>query len=387
MFVMIAVYAAIACFIAWIWIDYFRLIDVYGNENLQYILYTFFLGAGSILIVVELHDHDLLKWIPIEPNESMVNNFLYCVFKIGLVEEIAKMIPLVIMYLCFRSQFKEPLDYVAFAAISALGFAAAENTLYFISNNGAVISARAILTSVGHMFYSSLIGYRIVLTKYRDIKPKILIIPGFIVIVILSHAFYDFWLLYGNGNGLISILFFLVTVSWYATILNNALNNASTFSYKKTIEPGVVIKRIAIYYGIVFVIQFLVNGFVKDFSHATSSFLSSFQSLVIILSSVVVRLSRFTLIQGRWQPIKIELPFGYSQGSGISIKGGSIYGTTLNKYYEEYFTINPLSKNVSIDTPRVARTLKRDCSLRVMKYIMWLRFLRMIKGNCSTDTY
>ncbi|HXB13496.1 MAG TPA: PrsW family glutamic-type intramembrane protease, partial [Bacteroidia bacterium] len=168
---MYAVYAAIACFIAWIWIDYFRLIDVYGNENLQYILYTFFLGAGSVLIVVELHDRDLLKWIPIEPNESMVNNFLYCVFKIGLVEEIAKMIPLLIMYYVFRSQFKEPMDYVAFAAISALGFAAAENTLYFIANNGAVISARAILTSVGHMFYSSLIGYGIVLTKYRDIKP------------------------------------------------------------------------------------------------------------------------------------------------------------------------------------------------------------------------
>ncbi|HXB10916.1 MAG TPA: hypothetical protein VNZ45_02940, partial [Bacteroidia bacterium] len=113
------------------------------------------------------------------------------------------------------------------------------------------------------------------------------------------------------------------------------------------------------YYGVVFVIQFLVNGYVKDFYHATSAFLTSFQSSVIILGSVVVRLSRFTLIQGRWQPIKLELPFGYSQGSGVSIKGGSIYGTTLNKYYEEYFTINPLSKNASIDTPRVAYIEKR----------------------------
>jgi len=154
------------------------------------------------------------------------------------------LLTIIIIYIFSRSVFKQPIDYIAFAAISALGFAAAENTIYFINHHGEVISSRAILTSVGHMFYSALIGYGIVLVKYRNIKIsfKIWIIPGFALLAVFSHAFYDFWLITGHGASsmLISILFFLFTVSWYSTILNNALNNSSTFSYKRTISSDAV---------------------------------------------------------------------------------------------------------------------------------------------------
>ena len=373
------IYILVACFIAWIWIDYFRLIGVYGKENLKYIVFTFLLGAASTQIVLALHRNSILNLIPLDLKGDMVNDFLYCLVKIGLVEEFSKMVPFIIMYLFFRPIFKQPIDYIAIAAISGLGFAAAENILYFINHNGEVISARAILTSVGHMFYSALIGYGIVLVKYRNIKPayRVLIIPAFALLAIFSHAFYDFWIITGQGtaSGWISILFFLLTVSWYATILNNALNNSTEFSYKKTVNSDMVMTGILTYYVIVFIIQFAVNAYVKSPSDATIHLLSTMRPSLIIISAVAARLSRFTLIQGRWEPIKLELPFKYTSGIGlfgIGIKGGSFKEESLNKYYEEYFTINSVARNASSSAPRIAYIekklfLKDDESLHVTR--------------------
>ncbi len=374
---MIVIYALIACFIAWIWIDYFRLIEVYGREDLKYILISFFLGAASTQLIFVIHKYGQVdQIIPLELGGGMLNDFLYCVLKIGLIEESVKMIPFIIMLLFFRSIFKEPIDYIAFTAISALGFAAAENTLYFVHNNGEVISSRAILTSVGHMFYSSLIGYGIVLKKYRNIKSGIrfFIIPAFALLAIFSHAFYDFWLIDGrrNGSAIISILFFLLTVSWYATILNNALNNDSTFSYKRTVNNDKVMTRILLYYLVVFCIQFGVNAYEKGISRATDYLLGGFYTSVIIIFSIAARLSRFILIQGRWQPIKLELPFRINDGGtwffSIGIKGNSYLDTVLDKYYEEYFTISSINKNA----PKLAYIekkvfLKNDESINVTK--------------------
>lgn len=366
---MIVVYALAACFIAWIWIDYFRLIEIYGREDLKNIVIMFFLGAASSQVALFLEGYGHLDWIPLELNGNMANDFLYCILKIGLVEEFVKMIPFIIMYFVFRSAFKEPIDYVAFAAISALGFAAAENTMYFIHHHGEVIASRAILTSVGHMFYSALIGYGIVLVKYRNFKPAIrrFIVPGFAILAVLSHAFYDFWLINGRGtaSAIISIFFFLYSVSWYATILNNVLNNSSTFSYKKTINSNKVMNRILLYYGIVIVIQFGVNAYEKDASRAAMYLLGTSRAFVFIIASVSARLSRFTLIQGRWQPIKIELPFRFSTGGGgmfgisVAVRGTPLADYSLNIYYEEYFMIFPVSSKALINTPKIAYIEKR----------------------------
>ena len=43
---MIAFYIIIAVFIAWIWVDYYRLIDIYENEKLNYFILTFVLGCA-----------------------------------------------------------------------------------------------------------------------------------------------------------------------------------------------------------------------------------------------------------------------------------------------------------------------------------------------------
>jgi len=48
---MILIYLLISFFIAWIWIDYFILIDIFEKEKLRTIILTFLMGCASVLIV------------------------------------------------------------------------------------------------------------------------------------------------------------------------------------------------------------------------------------------------------------------------------------------------------------------------------------------------
>ena len=97
---MIAFYIIIAVFIAWIWVDYYRLIDIYENEKLNYFILTFVLGCASVFIVTGVNDYFLDKF-EFALNGKFINDFLYSVFKIGMLEEVAKMIPFLIVYFLF----------------------------------------------------------------------------------------------------------------------------------------------------------------------------------------------------------------------------------------------------------------------------------------------
>ena len=55
-----------------------------------------------------------------------------------MLEELVKIVPLFIILKIFPQEFNEPIDYLGFAAFSALGFSAAENILYF-DNYGSVM--------------------------------------------------------------------------------------------------------------------------------------------------------------------------------------------------------------------------------------------------------
>jgi RsiW-degrading membrane proteinase PrsW (M82 family) len=353
-----ATYALIAGFIAWIWIDYYRLIEVYGREDLKYVLFTFFLGAASFFIVWSIRKYNMLNQIPFWVDGTALNDFAYCTVKIALPEELVKFIPFVIVFLLFRGQFKQPLDYIAFAATGALGFAAAENTFSFLQYNGEIVFTRAILTSVGHMFYTILIAYGIMLSIYRDTKYWFSNLLGFTLLAILGHAYYEFWFVYSEGTYgyLMSIPFFIFSVSCFATILNNALNNDSTFTYKKTIDSDFVFTRILTYYGILFAVQFIINAYQKDFVAAMTLMIGALVCTVPIIFSAAGRLSRFTLIQNRWSPLRIELPIAITTGpdADFIIRGGLPAENILNKYYEEYITIHPISDHAAISHSKMA---------------------------------
>lgn len=381
---MIILYAIIALLIAWIWVDYYRLIDIFDKNRLAYFVFIFILGCFSVLFVIGINKF-LLDPIEFGLNGGFLNDFFYSVIGIGMIEELAKFLPFVLFYFLFKDKLTEPIDYLAYLCTSALGFSAVENAMYFYNHGPHIINGRAILATVGHMFDTALIAYGFILNRFRYKKSNLLILALFFLLASLSHGFYDFWLLHEGTKQfgwLITVGYFMITISLFATIINNALNNSSFFSYKKIINPDQVGKRLITYYGTIFFIQIVLLTILDSFVHALGNFIGAMYSTGFIVIITTTRLSRFKLIQGRWNQLKIEFPFGFKMGDPygmksnrllFSIKGDSFNETQINAFYEENFQMRPLTKRRTyIQTNRLAFMerilfLKDDESFYVIK--------------------
>jgi RsiW-degrading membrane proteinase PrsW (M82 family) len=351
---MIFLYSIIALFIAWIWIDYFRNIDIFEKENIKFILQTFFLGGVSVFIVVGVNKL-FLEDCGLHLNGKILNDFVYSTVQIGVLEEFAKLLPFVVMLVFFKAQLNEPIDYLIYICVSALGFSAVENAMYFHNYGPLLITGRAILSTVSHMFDSALVAYGLILYRFHPKYSRPWVLMGFFMLGSLSHGIYDFGLFFSGdniGGVFVIILYFFVTVSLFAVILNNALNNSRFFSYKKVINSSRVINSIFLYYGIVFVAQFLVLMNEENFEFAFSNFTSSFISTGFIVIVTTVRLSRFKLIKNRWHKLKLELPFSIVPGDPygmksnyvlVKFKGESFNEIWINEFYNEYFWLCPLT--------------------------------------------
>lgn len=373
---MVFIYSLVALFIAWIWVDYYRLIDIYEKEDLKYFILIFILGGASVSIVFGLHYIfiDSLGW---DLNGNFINDFLYCTIQIGMVEEFAKLIPFLAFYTLFKKEVNEPIDYIAYICVAALGFSAFENVMYFYNHGPQIIGGRAILSSVGHMFFTALIAYGIIRYTYQKGKYGKLELVVFFIYASLAHGFYDFWLMYtGIESGLgiiITILFFLFGLSTFATIINNALNNSNFFNHKLVINPNKIASRLIGYYVIVFILQFTLLAYTNNFDTALNSIGIPLFVIGFIVLVTSIRMSRFQLIQHKWENLSIELPFrvvyresmnGRHNRWAIRFNGDSFNETKVSAYFQEYFQLNELNR------------LKPQTSIHSLAYIQKKVFLK-----------
>jgi RsiW-degrading membrane proteinase PrsW (M82 family) len=353
----IVFFALTALLTAFIWVDYYRQIDVFRREKTSLLLLVFLFGGATTLLVTAF-DH----WWPLQLGFSRdgftLSAFLYFFFNVGLVEELCKILPLLFLMRFFKKELTEPVDYLVYSGISALGFAAVENTLYFHFYGAELIDNRSILSTLSHVFNSNLVACGFVLNRFYYKAPRVWVVFGFLGLGTLSHALFNFILesLPLLINYLVVITYFFFTISIFSTILNNALNNSPHFSYAKTVHSHRVTNRLISGYLVLFALQFLGNLYqLEDFKFtllkSSASVISS--GFVVVVSAV--RLSRFTLIKKRWNPVKLEIPFtfnahhflseltGVRRGS-ITIKGNAYNDVALTALYKKLFILSPGGK-------------------------------------------
>lgn len=355
---MLLLFILTAVFIAWIWVDYYRLIDIYETEELKYFILVFFLGALSTQVTLGAHDL-FIQDLGFDLNGNLLNDILYCTIEIGMLEEFSKLLPFVIMLLFFRKQINEPIDYISYVCVSALGFSAAENVIYFSNFGAEIISGRSILSSLGHMMFAAFSAYGIILYKYKKSKFGWWIILLFFILGSFAHGMFDFWLMHYDARlfgYIITVLFFLQMVSMFASMLNNALNNSAFFSYKKVIDSDKVGNRLLLYYLGVFLLQFTILSIDKGIAYSLSNINLQTFMVAIIIYICSIRLSRFKLIRNKWFPLKLDMPFHikkinrYKDGSTrgyLAIRGDDYNEVYLNQFYDDHLWLNPLSKRKS----------------------------------------
>ena len=84
--------------------------------------------------------------------------FAYAVLAIGPIEELAKLLPFLLVVLRFRA-FDEPLDGIIYASFIALGYAAVENVLYLPYLTAGEAIARGFASPLVHAMFASIWGY------------------------------------------------------------------------------------------------------------------------------------------------------------------------------------------------------------------------------------
>lgn len=346
----------ISFFISFTWAYYFKIIDLFEQEKKYYIVSTFILGTFTPYLIFILDDY-ILHPLGVSNSDNPIFSFLYYTLGVGLIEEIIKCIPVLFMVLVFRNAINEPLDYVKYICISALGFAFGENILYAVMYGHHVLVGRSILTVPAHMFFSGVFIYGFVEYKYRG--KSFFHVVKFATLGVLAHGVYDFLLDFEimTLGVVLNVMFFFLTVSAFSTILNNTINMSPYYTPKKIIDQDKVRKHLFIFYVPIIGVLLALTTIHKDTETALSVYIALILYKATILYVLIVRLSRFTIVPGFRKNLRFEFPFYYKSSPNrndhhlffglLTVRGEALNEAAISVLYEEEIKVIPLSSTKS----------------------------------------
>jgi RsiW-degrading membrane proteinase PrsW (M82 family) len=189
--------------------------DRHLPEPIGHLLLAFGLGLLSAAISRGLYI--ALGWASLRydalalADGNTLGLFAYSMLAIGPVEELAKMLPFLILVLRLP-EMDEPIDGIIYASFVALGYAAVENVMYLDYLTPAEAAARGFAGPVVHMLFASIWGYTIGCAHLRGESLARGVLGGFLLAAGL-HGLYDFIVLQQTLNAL-PIAAILVIVVW-----------------------------------------------------------------------------------------------------------------------------------------------------------------------------
>jgi len=176
------------------WAGYHYYKDRHLPEPLSHLALAFLLGMLSFWFGSLLYEALGVLNLRFDAYQLAESNplglMLYAVFAIGVIEELVKMLPFLVVVLRFR-EFDEPLDGIIYASFIALGFAAVENLQYlqYLTNIEAI--ARGFAGPVVHIVFASVWGYYIGRAKLSGVS-----LPGVVLLSLAAtavlHGVYDY---------------------------------------------------------------------------------------------------------------------------------------------------------------------------------------------------
>jgi RsiW-degrading membrane proteinase PrsW (M82 family) len=285
------------------WLLFLRQIDVYENEKWKYIILTCGLGMiftfGTYLITDLIHEH-----LHFELNGNVLNDFFYAIFGIGAVEEFVKFLPLLIMLL-FTKEVNEPIDYIIYASVSAIGFSFVENLMYFNEGSLFIIHGRALSSVISHMFDASVVAYGLILCRYKNHGNIYVSFFLSFLVAAFAHGFYDFWLVndYVSDFSFITFFFMIFTFVWYNIFISNALNNSTFFDRQKIVDAEKLKDYLFYSLSSVILLEYLIMSIKFGPSAGNWTLFKSVYSGAYLIFFLSTSLSNFQVKQGEWRPL------------------------------------------------------------------------------------
>ncbi len=341
------------------WLDYFRKIDVFEPEKIKHLLIAMAVGCGTPSI--SLCIYRLVDMTGLQMTGDVANDLFYSIVIIGANEELSKIVGVVVAFRLLRNYIKEPIDYLVYAGLVALGFSIVENFKYFNAYGLQIITTRAFYSALVHIINTTIIVYgfyRLKLFNRGNQITNTLVAFG---VSAASHGLFDFFLIndfLGPYTQVFSIFVYLIGINFWVQMLNNANNYSDNFDYAKIHFSGQIFYRLLFWYLTTLIFTLIYNMIVFNPQRALSFFSNSLVNDGLLLFIVILRASRFRIFKQKYFKIKIELPFYHTKNNDedfkflwfipIKIRGEGISEYKLTTFLNKIIELHPLNTNTSV---------------------------------------
>ena len=198
------------------WIGYFYYKDRRRPKPLVNLVEAYLLGLLSGFVCIEFYGvlarAGLTADFQAVLTRSTQMQFLsYSVVFVGLVEEIFKFIPFILVVLRFKA-FDEPIDGIVYVAALAVGFASFENLGYLPLMKGPAFLGRAVASPLTHTVFSSIWGYAVGKARLSRTSITVASLIG-LGLAGFAHGLFDF-LTYTPALRFVSALLILAIWAW-----------------------------------------------------------------------------------------------------------------------------------------------------------------------------
>lgn len=292
------------------WLDYFRRIDVFEKEKTGPLLLA--LVIGGITPFLSLQVYRLIDELGLHENGEWLNDLFYSVFCIGLNEEVCKLTGVLLVFQILKKEINEPVDYLVYAGVTALGFSMVENYRYFENHGVRIITSRAFYSALEHIINTTLIIYGFYRYQMFRRGNPILNATVALALAVASHGLFDFFLsqsIAGTLTAFISLIIYLVGINFWVQMLNNANNYSAYFNYDKVPLSSRLVLRLLLWYGLTLLVGFINNSMQAGARFAVITLASGIASDGFLFFVVILRVSRFRILKSRYERLRLALPF------------------------------------------------------------------------------
>lgn len=203
------------------WVGYLYYKDAFRREPIANLLEAFGLGFLSGFLCWGFYEILTDLGLPINFQAALLGRsrlefLLYCIGTIGVVEEVFKLLPFLLILRRIKA-FDEKIDGIIYASVLAVGFASFENLGYLTEMSGFALVGRAFASPLTHAVFASIWGYLIgsATVLRRPVFPAA--VRGIFLSAVV-HGLFDF-LTVSPTRRLLSALLILIVWVWQLRLL------------------------------------------------------------------------------------------------------------------------------------------------------------------------
>lgn len=171
-------------------------LDEQNKEPLWLLAITFIMGSVILFLDINILEYFLSF-------NDVQNNYLKTgieAITVSSTEELLKFL-VVLLIIYPNKYFDEPFDGIVYSVFVGMGFATAENLTFVLQGSASLALMRMISAVPAHFVFAVIMGYYLGKAKKKK-KARLLFICSAIILPILIHAIYDYFLFMDVVNGI-----------------------------------------------------------------------------------------------------------------------------------------------------------------------------------------